>query len=532
MNLTATWVKFYNMKSSIALILFTTFLSLSFAVKAQVNPEKLNQFLSQPSLNQYNLQQLKAVKEFYKLTYYNSVWLTGNVRNVGYLSGYINSSVLLGLDEDDYQPVLFKNYRSGLLSMFTEKDSIITELKLTDAAIHFFHDVLMGNKPAAISYNGLNYYPDCFDLSQLLLSYLSKDKFDLMLNDIESKEPAYVAVKTRLNLFIRKTTLPGFKDAVVNSNKITNGNQPLKQRLFQLGILENDTAILTDVIFKAKLKESQKLFGLLNDGMLRAATTDALNVPLQYRIQELKTTLNTIRWLSCIKQTSDIIVVNIPSATLLLYEHGNVVLESRIVVGKQSTTTPTLSSTITEVILYPYWNVPFKIATKELLPVIKRNRGYLNANGFQVLNNAGKVVDPSTVNWRAFSTSYFPYTIRQSTGCDNSLGLIKLNFYNPFSVYLHDTPFKALFSSYRRYYSHGCMRLEKAMEVGHYLLKGNTIAIDTLEEKGCLNNQQPIIVPATEQMPVFVLYNTAWVDSAAHVIFFTDVYNKLNRIRK
>jgi len=112
------------------------------------------------------------------------------------------------------------------------------------------------------------------------------------------------------------------------------------------------------------------------------------------------------------------------------------------------------------------------------------------------------------------------------------LGLIKLNFYNPFSVYLHDTPGKSLFMLNKRYFSHGCMRLEKAMETAHYILRDNQIAIDTLTAKECLKNQSPINVPATETIPVFVLYHPAWVDSAMKVIFYEDIYNKFPVIKR
>jgi murein L,D-transpeptidase YcbB/YkuD len=137
-------------------------------------------------------------------------------------------------------------------------------------------------------------------------------------------------------------------------------------------------------------------------------------------------------------------------------------------------------------------------------------------------------VNASSIKWSSLSRNYFPYVLRQSTGCDNSLGLIKLNFYNPFIVYLHDTPAKSLFDLNERYFSHGCMRLQKAEEVGHYVLKNNAIAIDTLTEKGCLKNQSPITVAATEAIPIFMLYQTAWIDSAGTVKFYKDIYDKFS----
>jgi murein L,D-transpeptidase YcbB/YkuD len=172
--------------------------------------------------------------------------------------------------------------------------------------------------------------------------------------------------------------------------------------------------------------------------------------------------------------------------------NNEVVLEMRLVVGKPSTPTFSLASIVNEVIIYPYWHVPVSIATKELLPAIKRDPSFLEANNYQVLNKAGKIINPYSINWNALSRNYFPYTIRQGTGCDNSLGLLKLNFYNPFGAYLHDTPNKDLFKQNRRFFSHGCMRMEKPIELGHLVLINNNIAIDTLTEKGCLKNQSPI----------------------------------------
>ena len=135
-------------------------------------------------------------------------------------------------------------------------------------------------------------------------------------------------------------------------------------------------------------------------------------------------------------------------------------------------------------------------------------------------------MDPYKINWQELSTSNFPYTIRQSTGCDNALGTLKLNFYNPYSVYLHDTPYKSLFLLNKRYLSHGCMRLEKPVELGHLILKNNRIAIDTITEKGCLLRQSPLVIPADEKMPVVVWYNPVDTDATGRVIFYEDIYRK------
>lgn len=513
---------FYRRSIFILLVI----LSPSFS-SAQVLPDKLKEFITGFPFS--SIQCPKEVREFYSQNHYGFSWLAAQNKTVLLqLTKNIRSAESFGLSEEDYQPGLFKAYSAASFSPANEYDSLLAELKFTDAAIHFLHDVMMGNNPEPVSYDGLKYIPSCYNTAALLNAYLSSGRFSEMLTELEPREAEYLAVKLKLNLFQKTTAAENFKDAYVTASKNILGDNMLLTRLCQLGLINPGTLLLSEATLKTKLKEAQGLFSLLSDGILRSTTAEAMNVPVRARINELKLTLNTLRWLNCIKKEQHVVIVNIPSATLLLYEHGKPVMESRIIVGKRSTPTPTLSSTITEVILYPYWNVPYKIATRELLPAIKRNPGYIDANNYQVLNSNGKVVDPGSINWRSLSAGNFPYTIRQSTGCDNALGLIKLNFFNPFSVYLHDTPGKSLFGLNKRYFSHGSMRLEKAMELGRYILKENSVAIDTLTAKGCLKNQTPIIVPAEENIPVFVLYHTAWIDGGAVVKFYEDVYDRLS----
>ena len=273
------------------------------------------------------------------------------------------------------------------------------------------------------------------------------------------------------------------------------------------------------------------MFGLLDDGVIRSTFLKEINVPVSTRIRQLSLAINYYRWLYCLSRTEKVIVVNIPAAYLKVYSEGKAVLEMRMIVGKPATPTPTLSSRIKDVILYPYWTVPHSIATKELLPAIKRDLSYIDVNSYQVLNKQGKIMDPSTINWSSLSSAYFPYIIRQSTGCDNALGLVKLDFYNPYSVYLHDTPSKSLFMLNKRYFSHGCMRLENPMELGYLVLGDNWIAIDTLEQKGCLHNQSPITVPVSQQLPVVVWYNPAGTAKNGRLVYYEDIYNRFRWMR-
>jgi len=501
-------------------------LLLATGVCAQLNTEDI-QLIVKKSGSGIELQNLEQVKEFYAINGYNYAWVN-HASNTKTLLQLLQTAPELGLEVADYQFDFVQSFRYNLVIPSTHRDTLYTETRLTDAAIHFFSDVAYGNRKPVLGYDGLDHTPDCFSIPALLSKAVAANRLSQFVKDLEPDCAGYGTLKDWLALFIQSVNDSLYKETKITSGNVNSGNQPLMNKLYYLGIIDSLNKKYPDAVIKLKLRSAQRLFNILDDGVLRKTTIDVLNTPFSIRMEELKSAMNTIRWLRCVSAQSPVFVVNIPSATLLIIKNGQALLESKVIVGKRSTPTPTLASTITEVVLYPYWMVPDKIATRELLPLIKRNPGYLEANSMQVLNQSGKIVNPYTIDWNRLSPSYFPYTIRQSTGCDNSLGIVKFNFYSPYSVYLHDTPWKVLFNFNKRYFSHGCMRVEKAIELAHFLLKENSIAIDTLVEKGCLNDQPPITIPVTGRIPVFVLYNTAWFDSTGVVQFQDDIYRKVN----
>jgi murein L,D-transpeptidase YcbB/YkuD len=500
----------------------------SFTAMAQITPESVQQFISDKRLfGKAELLYPSDVKEFYARFNYQGAWLTKQkAANLNYLTDLLKLSILKGLEVNDYQVGLMSDLNNKLTRLQGVNDSLEAELRITDAALHFYHDIAHGNSKPALGYNGLKYSNDCRNIPALLADHISKNTLSLLIAQLSPLLPEINIMEYRLRLFHARSNNNNYREMSIISKNVSAYNKPLLTKLYLLGCIDSVNAIKSDSLLKQKVKESQRQFNLNADGVLGTATIKELNTPLAVRIQQLSLSINHYRWLNCLIQNQPVIVVNIPAAYLKVYQTNTTILEMRMVVGKKSTRTPTLASTVTEVILYPYWHVPKKIATQELLPLIKRNPSFLDAGNYQVLNMSGRIIDPYAINWSVYSKSYFPFLIRQSTGCDNSLGLLKLNFYNPFGVYLHDTPSKNLFTLNSRTFSHGCMRMEKPMELGHLLLKDNKIAIDTLTQKGCLNNQSPITVHADVHMPVVVWYNPAGIDSTGRIMFYKDVYEK------
>ena len=505
-----------------------------FATFAQITPDRLQQFISDDKhVNNAEVKYPSEIKEFYSRLNYQTAWIQKeNQSNCDIFLDILKLSAGLGLRQKDYQFSHIEAFRSSHIRFQNFNDSLEAEVRITDAAIHFYGDIAYGNTKPALGYNGLKYIPSCHNIPALLADYISKNSLKVLITHLSSQLPEITAMENKVKWLLTAMSDSNFREVIITSNKVNGTNKSLISKLYQLGIINSLNTNIPDDALKLKVKEAQHQFNLLADGVLRSTIIQELNIPLSARLQQLNLSVNYYRWSYCLLQNQSVIVVNIPAAYLKVYRNNKVILEMRMILGKRSTPTPTLASTVNEVILYPYWHVPNSIATKELLPAIRRNPGYIDAGNYQVLNKAGNIVNPYSVNWHALSTKYFPYIIRQSTGCDNALGLLKLNFYSPFGVYLHDTPTKSLFMLNKRFFSHGCMRMEKPMELGHLVLKNNPIAIDTLEQKGCLRNQSPIIVHADEHMPVIVWYNPAGIDSSGRVVFYEDVYGKFDWMRR
>lgn len=239
------------------------------------------------------------------------------------------------------------------------------------------------------------------------------------------------------------------------------------------------------------------------------------------RSAEVSRTLNYYRWLYHF-HFEKMIVVNIPSATLRYFGNNTEQLFMKVVVGKPATKTPRFAASCNEVILYPYWNVPRDIGIKELLPKFRRDPSLVDAMNMQIVNASGKVVSYCSIAWKSYSKSNFPYRFRQSTGCDNSLGVIKFNLTDPYTVYLHDTNFKLAFASQKRFYSHGCIRLDKPMALAEKLLDNK---LDTTFLKACMKNEMPQTIPLHASVPVMVVYLTAWPDEQGKITYFQDIYH-------
>jgi murein L,D-transpeptidase YcbB/YkuD len=219
-------------------------------------------------------------------------------------------------------------------------------------------------------------------------------------------------------------------------------------------------------------------------------------------------------------------MVNIPNFTLDVVEQERVVMSMRTVVGTPQQQTPVFSDLLTSVVLSPYWRIPASIARQEILPRLRREPGYLATQHMTLWRGQGaeaQKVDPRHVDWSAVTARHFDYSLRQEPGPGNALGRIKFHFPNSYSVYMHDTPQRALFARSVRAFSHGCVRLEQPIALAEYLLRHEPYwTRDRI--LATITRGVERYVPLPEAFPVHLVYWTAWVTDTGTLHFRPDIY--------
>lgn len=270
----------------------------------------------------------------------------------------------------------------------------------------------------------------------------------------------------------------------------------LRARLASEGYGASDGDAVFDRGLGGEVAEFQVRHGLKPSGAVDAATLAALNVPAATRLWTLAANLERERWLPD-QFPPDRIEANVGSAEVTLFEGDQPTLRMRSIVGEPSRPTPLFVSHVSSIEFNPAWHVPDDIAKAELWP---KGRGYLASHGYEVID--GQLV--------------------QRAGPHSSLGRVKFEMPNPFSVYLHDTPGRALFAVDSRGRSHGCVRLERPNDLAVALLSDQGWDLQRVSDT--IDKGDTHWVKPKSNMPVYILYRTADSPDDGPAIFRPDIY--------
>ena len=279
-----------------------------------------------------------------------------------------------------------------------------------------------------------------------------------------------------------------------------------------------------DETVKAAVANFQERYGLLATGKVDEKTRHALNVPAADRLRALEANLPRVRKYA--QGLADrYVVVNIPSAELEAVEDGYLYSRHNTVVGKLDRPTPEVSSDIIQVNFNPYWHAPISIAEKDIIPQLRKGLSYLKKINMRVFKGSyyGEEVDPKEVDWsKASPKTYF---FRQEPGASNAMASVRINFPNDHEVYLHDTPGKGLFARAVRYDSSGCVRVDDVGTFVSWLLKGQD-DWSSKKVQDLSNTRERLDVKLGQQVPLRIVYLTAWATSDGAVHFRSDIYDR------
>ena len=267
------------------------------------------------------------------------------------------------------------------------------------------------------------------------------------------------------------------------------------------------------------VKRFQRRHGLTDDGVVAPATIAQMNVPVERRIDQI--TLNLERWRWLPRDLGErYVLVNIPEYRLEVWDHAQVPVSMRVVVGKKDTPTPIFNDDMTYLVFAPYWNVPPDIAAKETIPSVLKDPAFLDRTNMEVVDRAGNAIDPSSIDLSKAGD----YRFRQRPGGGNSLGFVKFMFPNQFNVYLHDTPADSLFARAARSFSHGCVRLEQPEALAAYVLRDQPEwTTERIQE--AMHGGQEKSVKLTAPLPVYLGYWTARTSADGILQFRDDLYD-------
>jgi murein L,D-transpeptidase YcbB/YkuD len=272
-----------------------------------------------------------------------------------------------------------------------------------------------------------------------------------------------------------------------------------------------------DAELSTAVSRAQARYGLNVDGVAGRSTLAALNAPVDGRLAQIRANLERWRWAPR-ALPADRVELNIAGAWFDEYEGGARVLATRAVVGRPNDPTPSFQDHIHAVLFYPPWNVPAKIARNELWPKERKQPGYLAREGFRILPGGRGAPPPRPHKYRGGvkvnEGDPNPHKKQQNPPPPPELD-------DPYAVYFHDTPARALFAREYRFLSHGCMRLEQPYALAKRLLRDTEWTepmVDAALQAGVTQR-----VPMTRVM-AYIFYWTAFVDDRGEVNFRPDIY--------
>jgi murein L,D-transpeptidase YcbB/YkuD len=441
-----------------------------------------------------------------------------------------------GLIPEDYDASRWADRLQALTSKSDDAISLF-DVAMTVNVMRYISDLRVGR----VNPSHFNFEIPVQDKKYDLAEFVSDNAVDAtdvpkLITSVEPDSDDYrkteAALAHYMDLAKQQQQAPADPLPTVTKAVSVDGTYPATAALLTRLQLEGDADSTTEpnpapsLVFDQSLSDAVKHYqhrhGLTEDGKLTAATIKSLNVPMDFRVAQLQDSLERWRWLPE-PYLHARLMVNLPEFVLRGYDPDHKLdFTMRVVVGQVmgQHQTPVFTHMMKYLVFRPYWSVPVDIARKELVPHILANHGYLASKNFEVTNNKGVI----QTDYTAKQVAQGSVMVREKPGPKNSLGLVKFIFPNQYDIYLHSTPAVSLFERTRRDFSHGCIRVQKPVDLAVWVLQGQgDWDLDKVQD-AMNNGPDNKTVPLKTPLPIVIFYLTATVDEDNEVHFFDDIY--------
>lgn len=442
------------------------------------------------------------------------------------LIGELDSLKMDGLEPAKYRYAEL----SGMLDRLKQgkcstSEAIAFDTTCTASYLRASHDLLFGTvKPGKVDDQWFHANDSSWTAPGLLLETFFKEGKYPSLDTYRSILPTYPVLRKeiiRYSELLADENLRSYKEAV---NNVATADS------YAVAIIEKEIPWLQQQAGlpaggKGEMIRSfQRFYGLVPSGKIDSTTASYLARRPDTTLKQLKANMERLRWLPRTFGTQ-YVLVNIPLMELLYRRDDQTGFQMKVVVGKPSRQTPSLSAHMTNVVFSPPWGVPPTILKKEVIPgIAQRGGAYLTRKGLKAYDRNGKLVHEADIN----SSNVRGLSFRQPPGARNALGEIKFNLPNKWDIYLHDTPHKEDFPKRYRAKSSGCVRVEHPKDFAEFILSDlegrnfNREIIDSI-----ISNRRTRFENLKTKIPVHLVYMTAFEDSTGqHIRILPDIYKK------
>ena len=510
---------------------------LAHSIELQIKDDSTSMvFLSKAVFLAY----FSVTKSAYQHNDFHSVWIDSDSlhpKTIEFVQ-FLDTAIYVGLNKNDYQFDALKSVVSSYKHKFINPDASFfakADILFTNAFMHVIKDLKQGRIMAdSLSWKeNIKKHNDFFIPN--FESYFVSKNTNLFFKSIQPKWKPYTDLVNELHGFVNNMDTQHFTYLNYQYNKTVPLDsayfiKQLIKRFSEANLLLLDTVKRIDSLGLASIVSTyQQANNLFVDGKIGPQIIGHLNLTDKFKLKRIMLSLDRYK-LETDSLPEAFVWVNLPAYKLDAWNRDSIVMTSNIVCGRPYTPTPVLKSKINEIVLYPTWTVPSGIIRNEILPGLKRNSGYLARKGLNLYDYNGNRVNPSNVNWHKYSKG-FPFSVQQSSGDRNALGVMKFNFKNSFDVYLHDTNMRSLFKNSSRALSHGCVRVERFDLLAKFVAQIDSCRYqisDTLTyTSDSINNwlaaKQRKRIAVKNEMPLIINYITCEAVNGK-IVFHEDIY--------